>query len=253
MADPVQVQIYPERFSASRAERLMTCPGSANLPAAIPNWEPPPRRDKGRARQGDDIHEIFHSLAALPIADQRGFLQSLEYYMAVRETRRFKVLSEESFVAEWLKTKPRTTVDRVLYVQDELHIFDWKTGKIPVEVVDNKQLLFYAACAIHLAPKAKSVTLHIVQPWAKDVLGEPNMRSWEVSAHDLGLFMLEAQAAEDKILAGDLSLNPSDEGCKFCPANPRSRGEKASPYCPTLMQAWYPDTPIDEDFMLEDD
>ena len=61
-------------------------------------------------------------------------------------------------VAEWLPSKPGTTADLVLYVADEIHVIDLKTGKIPVLVYDNQQLLFYAATYGHLAPKAKGAS-----------------------------------------------------------------------------------------------
>jgi len=234
------------RFSASSAARLMACPASADLESAIPGWiAPVVDRNKGAKGKGTLIHKAFDITDGWSTSDLRQYVRALEYYLSVKETRRFKEMSEVTFEATWLQSKPNTTVDRVLYLSDELHIFDWKTGVIPVDVQDNEQLLFYAACAISLAPNAKGVWLHIVQPWAN------NMEAVFVTVKELAQFMNDARAAEAKILAGDHTFGPSDH-CKFCPANPHSRVEKASPYCPAMMDILYPSRPINEQELLED-
>ncbi len=231
-----------ERFSASVAARHMACHGSADLGSAIPHWTPPEPREEGAASRGTDMHDMLEPITNLPPSDMLNMAKALEYVAQLRMRRRFKVLTELSVEATWLMTKPKTTLDVVLYVQDEIHVIDWKTGKIPVPVVDNEQLLFYAVCVAALAPKAKGVHLHIVQPWAD------NTEEWYVDATRLNQFKLEAQAAEAAIQGGDLTLTPSDH-CKFCPANPHSRGPKGSPLCPTMMHMLYPQT-VDEDEIL---
>lgn len=214
----------------------MACPASANLPLAIPNWSPPdPVQEDARpaVSKGHKLHENFADIVTLPASDIRAMISALQYVEAVRSQRKFKVLSEESIEATWLASKPSTTVDLVLYLQDEIHVFDLKTGRIPVDVVNNKQLLFYAVCFAPLAPLAKGVTLHIVQPWAE------GNQSWFADTTVLKQFMADAIAAEKKILAGDTTFGPSDN-CKFCPANPHSRGLKGKPLCPAMMKLLYP-------------
>ena len=173
----------------------------------------------------------------------RDMLSVFEYVAEIRGQRRFKVMVEESVQATWLDSKPHTTADLVLYTQDEIHVFDFKWGKIPVEVIDNHQLLFYAVCYAPLAPKAKGVMLHILQPRAE------GNTSWFADTTVLQEFMAAAQLADKKILAGDLSFGPSDH-CTFCPANPHSRGEKGAPLCPEMMQLLYPRVTVDEDEIL---
>ena len=145
-------------------------------------------------------------------------------------------------MADWLDVPTPTTVDLVLHTQDEIHVLDLKAGKIPVEVIDNEQLLFYGASFGHLAPKAKHFTLHILQPWAD------GNSSWEVSTLRMAQFMDEAREAQRKVLAGDTTFGPSDH-CMFCPANPHSLGDKGAPRCPAQMQLLYPQ-PLDEDEIL---
>ena len=170
-------------------------------------------------------------------------VEALDFVAKLRRTRRFNVLAEEPAVAEWLVSKPTTTVDLVLYVQDEIHIIDWKTGAIQVDAYENEQMMFYARTHAHLAPKAKGVWLHIVQPWAKG-----GNSSWFCDANRLAKFTVDALAAEQKIANGDLTLRPSDN-CTFCPANPHSRGDKGTKMCPSLMLMLYPMT-VDEDAIL---
>lgn len=234
----------PKRFSASNAAMMMNCHASANLDLAIPNWtEPVVDRTAGAKGKGTNYHKIFEDVFQLPAKDIGHFATMFQYVAELRSTRRFKVLTEFQMTAEWLPSKPQTTTDLVLYTQDEIHVLDPKTGKIPVEVVGNEQLLFYAACVAPLAPKAKGVTLHILQPWAD------GCRSWFADTNTIRQFMDDAIATDLAITAGDTTFGPSDH-CKFCPANPHSRGDKGSPLCPEMMQLLYPQTRVDTDEIL---
>jgi hypothetical protein len=146
-----------ERFSASNAAKHMACHASANLELAIPNYVAPV--DETRAASvGTDRHDILARVNEMTAREMKGFASVLDYIADLRSTRRFKVLIEESITATWLPSQPKTTVDLVLYTQDEIHVLDYKNGKIPVEVVGNEQLLYYALCFAPLAPKAKGAT-----------------------------------------------------------------------------------------------
>lgn len=225
----------PERFSASNAGKHMTCHASANLDLAVPNWEPPveDRTADNASNRGTEYHKFFANISVLPAKDIAAFASALEYLASIRSTRRFKVLAEVKAQAKWLDVPTETTADLVFYTQDEMHIFDLKTGKIEVEVVENEQLLFGALTYAPLAPRAKGVNLHIVQPWAN------GNHSWFASADRLKEFMTDARAAQAAILSGSVEFHPSDH-CTFCPANPHSRGAKGRPFCPEMMRMLYP-------------
>lgn len=234
-----------EKFSASVAKRYMGCEGSANLELAIPNWVPPevdPDADNA-ANRGTIMHALFAGIMALPVKDQVHMSEAINYVAAIRKTRRFKVLIETPMKAMWLKSTPTTTADLVLYVADELHVFDFKTGKIPVDPWENEQLMYYAVTYAPLAMKAQGVTLHIVQPSAGITTG------WFASAQRLHQFAEDAKATEAAILSGSVQLSPGDH-CQFCPANPRSRGAKGRPFCPVMMDLYYPGPGINEKEML---
>lgn len=233
-----------EKFSASRAAKHMACPASANLELAIPNYVPPDPQIRGvAADHGTDMHTIFERIMQLPAKEIQWWVDVLAYMAKLRSTRRFKVLTEQSVKATWLQQEPETTVDLVLYTQDELHIIDLKWGRILVDVIDNDQLMYYAVCFWYLAPKAKGVTLHILQP------GADNLEAVFVSGTELKAWMDQAIAAEAKILAGDTTFGPSDH-CKFCPAYPHSRSAKGKPFCPATMELLYPAPPFDDDAIL---
>ena len=232
------------RFSASNADRLMACPASANLDLAIPGWTPPVVDPTAGAKgKGTNMHAVIEQATAFTPKEMLGMAEAIKYVAELRQTRRFKVLTEHTFEATWLQSKPKTTVDLVLYVADEIHVIDHKTGKIEVSVHDNSQLAYYAVCAASLAPKATGVWVHIVQPWAG------NIERVFLSTAELLTFMREAQAAEEKILQHDLTFGPS-EHCKFCPAYPHSRGDKGRPFCQATMKILYPPK-VDEQALLD--
>lgn len=239
-----------ERFSASRAERLMSCTASSNLEKMIPGFIAPPRdQSTAAATKGTELHETLEKLGNLSPADLRGMALIANYMADLRSQRRFKTLTEHSVIAKWLPSQPRTTVDWVLYLKDELHIVDYKMGAIPVEPYMNKQLMFYAASLLELAPKATEVNLHILQPLAKP---HPIMESWVCSSNDLNQFMEEAIATDGIITSGKgLTFVPSD-ACTFCPANPHGRGLKGTPACPAMLELLYPSPTLDVNDFLGD-
>jgi hypothetical protein len=223
----------------------MGCTASANLDVAIPNWIPPVKDDTAdnAANRGTIMHALFAGVMELKAKDAYMLAKAIEYVAQVRESRRFKSVIEAPMKAVWLDSTPTTTADLVLYVADEIHIFDLKTGAIPVEVVDNDQMMYYAATYGVLAPKAKGVHLHIVQPWAGV------MEAWYVTTAEIGAFIAAARQTEMDIMARVVEFHPGDH-CQFCPANPHGRGLKGRPYCPAMMELLYPQAPIDEDEML---
>lgn len=220
----------------------MACHASANLPLAIPNYLPPLVDSTAAAQSGTDVHEIFEKVWELTASEMRAFLRTVEYVEALCSTRRFKKLIEKEMTATWLVGQPTTKADLVLFTQDEMHVIDTKWGKIKVPVFNNAQLKFYAATYGHLAPKAKGVTVHILQPRCD------NMDSVFLDTNEIAAFIDEAQKTEAAIAGGSVAFGPSDY-CTFCPANPHGRGAKAQTFCPTMLGMLYPDR-TDEDAIL---
>jgi hypothetical protein len=201
--------------------------------------------DTNASAKGTSIHEILEHAGAYTPKEMEGIAEAMMYVALLRQTRRFTIINEAQGTGWWLKSKPKTKSDVVLYVSDELHIVDYKFGKISVDVLDNAQLKYYALAFAPLAPKAKGVWAHIVQPFAK------NIDKVFITMAELEQFRLESVAAEVAIDAGDVTFGPSDS-CKFCPANPHGRGVKGRPFCPVLMQLHgYTSAPLDVDDILQ--
>lgn len=236
-----------ERFSASVADRLIACAASANLPLAIPGWTPAPNDGETKASaKGTDMHALMEDIGAYTPAEMLGIARAIEYVATLRRRRRFTMLREFGMEGWWLKQdpKPKTKADFILYVADEIHVGDYKFGRIPVEAKGNGQLKYYALAALPLAPKAKGVTAHIIQPFAD------NIDEVFFTLDELEEFREDCLKAEAKIAAGDTTFGPSDH-CTFCPANPHSRGGKGTPSCPAMLQILYPRPPLDEDAILD--
>jgi hypothetical protein len=237
----------PEIFSASRAGRHIMCHASAQLELAIPNWVPPEvdETKDNAANRGTHMHTVFAELMGLRTRDAEMMGRAVDYVARIKDQRpRLKSLIEEPRRADWLATRPWTTADLVLHLKDELHVLDLKTGQVPVSAVENMQLMFYARTYLDLAPNAKGVTVHIVQPWAD------NMESWYVTGQRLKQFEAQALLAEAAIQGGSTTFGPSDH-CMFCPANPHGRGARGAPNCPAMMGFLYPQY-NDYDAMMED-
>jgi len=235
----------PERLSASAASKHVNCHASANLELAIPGYQPPPKGGNTAASiRGTDMHEILERAGGYSPKQMLGIARAMAYVAELRMQRRFKVLLEAPLTGWWLVSQPPTTADVVLHVADQLDVVDYKFGVIPVEAQGNSQGKYYAAAALPLAPKAKGVTFHIVQPFAD------NIESVFFTREELELFMEETRDAEAAIAAGSTTFTPGDH-CTFCPANPHTRGAKGSVACPAMLQLLYPTPTVDEDAVLD--
>lgn len=251
MAEYSRIRNGHSLITASKASQLTSCHASAHLDLAIPGWTPPdPQAPKVAADRGTNMHDLLEKSGDFTPKEQAGIARAMAYVAELRQKRRFTQLREETVEATWLKHKPKTTADVVLYTKDQLEIVDYKMGKIPVEVVDNSQLKYYAVTYGFLAPKAKGVTVHIVQPFADNIV------SWWVSATELKTFAQECIDAEAAIDAGSVKFMPGSH-CTFCPANPMMRGSKDAkgyPFCPAVLQMMHPDpTDLDEIAAMRDE
>lgn len=163
---------------------------------------------------------------------------------------RVLIRSEWSMEVTWIQSKGvRTTADLVMYEADSavLEVVDYKSGSIPVEVIDNVQLLYYARTVLDqltkegkTIPKRLLIRLRIMQP--------DNFVEHVVSLDELLEWAETALLAEDRVLKEVTSLIPGDH-CTFCPANPFARGERGYPLCPAKREQLFPST-IDIDEML---
>jgi hypothetical protein len=114
------------------------------------------------------------------------------------------------------------TADAILVDGNHLHILDLKTGRVPVDATDNKQLLTYALGAMRQlkAPNTIECTMHIYQP-------RVGHSKWTVSGLRLELHGRRLQSAAELALTSDAPTHPSPDACRYC---------KAKTICPSMRE-----------------
>ena len=215
------------RLSASRADRFMSCPGSVKLEDQMP-YEPAGEA----AALGTHIHELGEML--LNGADYDEILTSgvekenldmarsyAQFVNTLVENPKRKLI--EVNLDEGLKTLHPSlggTADAVLTESHTLHVIDLKTGRIPVDAKDNRQMMVYALGAMRKfnAPADINVKMHIFQP-------RTGHSTHTVSGNDIISFGHELKAAADLANQDDAPINPGSSQCQWC---------KAKPICPAI-------------------
>ena len=214
------------RLSASRMDRVMSCPGSYRLESKMP-YEP-----AGEAAAiGTAIHELSEKLLRGEAVNASDYpedqlsmaLDYVKFIIGLVEKPRKRMI--EVNVDAGLKSLHQSlggTADAVLVEGDHLHVVDLKTGRVLVDAEDNKQLLTYALGVMRMlnAPASITCTMHIFQPRA-------GHSKWTVSGTDLISHGHDLLAAANLALTDDAPTNPSTNACKYC---------KAKPICPSMRQ-----------------
>ncbi len=213
------------RLSASRTDRFMQCPGSYRLESLMP-YEP-----AGEAAAiGTAIHELSEIILTgkeIPAGTDPDHLSMAQGYAdfvnTLVENPRKKLI--EVNLDEGLKSLHPAlggTADAVLVDGDHLIILDLKTGRVPVEAKDNKQMLTYALGAMRQfkAPSYITCTMHIFQP-------KVGHSKWTVTGQDLVDHGARLKAAAELALSDDAPTSPSVDACRYC---------KAKTICPSMRE-----------------
>ena len=214
------------RLSASRMDRVMSCPGSYRLESLMP-YEP-----AGEAAAiGTAIHELSERFLRGEAFNPKDYpddhidmaVEYADFVNTLVENPRKRMI--EVNVDAGLKTLHQSlggTADAVLVDGDHLHVVDLKTGRVLVEAEDNKQMLTYALGVMRMlnAPASIQCTMHIFQPRA-------GHSQWTVSGTDLISHGHDLLAAANLALTDDAPTNPSTSACRYC---------KAKPICPSMRQ-----------------
>ena len=117
----------------------------------------------------------------------------------------------------WLDSRLGGTADVTLVdlMDDYIHLFDYKNGRVVVEVVDNEQMKNYAVGLLHEHPDALGVVVHLVQPNASHEDGI--IRTASYTRDELLAFEVELKKAADATSAPNAPLRAGD-WCMYCPA-----------------------------------
>lgn len=225
------------KLSASSAERWMTCPGSVQLSAGMPNVS------SEYAAQGTAAHYIAawaqaegESIAGflgqtalvegkeIKIDDEMlDAVQDYLDYLGAREILGDEGAIEQSFTPAMKKLHPDFggSTDYVSWRAKErlLRVVDYKHGAgVAVDVDDNKQLKYYALGALLSNPQwnAETVELVIAQPRCDHEQGR--IRSYTFPAFELLDYAADLIEAAKRTEEFGADLVPGKKQCKFCPA-----------------------------------
>jgi hypothetical protein len=224
----------------------MVCPGSVALIKKAP-----PQKDSPYANEGSDAHELAQLCLTnnKKPADYAGermkygtevsdeMIEAVSLYIDTIEsycqTAKFIRLYEVMFDLSILYPGLYGTADCVLISSDmkRLIVMDFKYGAgVPVEVYENKQLLYYvlgAICHGHVKgwfdnpmvfgyhQTLEEVEVCVVQPRCRHKEGP--VRSWSIMSPLLDEFAEELKKAAIETEKKDALLQAGDH-CKFCPA-----------------------------------
>ena len=213
------------KLSPSGAERWMACPGSVVLSEGMPE------RTSAFAEEGTQAHALAETWL-------RG-----EMLEADRETRdhisvyvnHVRDLGGKLHIEQRVKVNDEVygTADAVVWQADErhLHVVDLKYGAgVAVEVHGNLQLKIYALATLLTFPYAATkVTATIVQPRCPHTDGPIRSATFDVVDlldlhNDIEVAMTVVKDARqhqeaDLLTAG--FLQPTEKGCRWCPASPK--------------------------------
>jgi hypothetical protein len=216
----------------------MTCPGSVVLSKDIPNTT------SEFAKEGTVAHALAEKMLTFDAFSPPGDITQNEglYSGDLEMYRHVSVYVEhvESlcngrentlYVEEQVKVNDNVwgTADAIVWDSETktLYVIDLKYGAgIAVEVENNTQLKIYALAALlTMGYSAKKVNVGIVQPRCFHPHGA--IRAVEFDAVDLIDFNAELEEAVQRVKAAEAAplseimqhLNPTEKGCRWCPAN----------------------------------
>ncbi len=211
-------------YSASSLDRLAICPPSARLSQDIPETQ---SKDAERGTRIHAIGEMLltgedHNIVGLDLEELEIANGYAEYvWETAGETGAIYV--EESFHDALAFFHPHLggTADAVCVVGRDLHIIDLKTGRNPIDALENKQMLTYGLGALqkHGINKFDNVHLHIYQPNNISKVTYPiqRMADWAIELREI------AKRADDPFE----KPVPHAKACYYC---------KAKPICPAMRE-----------------
>lgn len=146
--------------------------------------------------------------------------------MMIDEVERVKadlfdpVLYTERYLdGSWLDPRLGGTADATLVeAASWIHLFDYKNGRIVVEVKNNEQMKNYGVFLLREHPDALGVVVHLVQPNA--VHEDGCIREERYLADELKLFEIQLKAAAEATTPANAPRRAGD-WCTYCPGKDR--------------------------------
>ncbi len=208
-------------IGASSMYRWEACPGSVKLSEGIES------KSSSYAEEGTRAHEFaaeWLKTGIIPDGMDDETAEAVQVYVeAVIASCKLKaghtLLVEQGFDLSEIYPGAFGTSDAIVYFPKtkSLLVFDYKHGQgIPVEVNNNRQMLYYGLGALmNFKFPVDEVVLVIVQPRCFHPDGP--VRSWSVTPLEVLDFAADLFEAAKKTADPNAPLNPGDH-CRFCPA-----------------------------------
>jgi len=235
-------EIAHSKLGASSYYRWKACPGSVKLSEGIESTE------SSYAREGTLAHDVASGALdnfffqkgkpAVPPNMASDFMPSIIVYVdAVKRVASYAnakadsghILIENRFNLEKIHKGMFGTADAVIYWPDEkkLTVIDYKHGAgIPVEAINNLQLLYYGLGAmVSNGFRCNTLEVKIIQPRCPHKDGPE--RTWSIGILEILDFMQQLGEDARATEVENAPLNPGGH-CRFCPAAPSK--------CPKLKE-----------------
>jgi len=213
-------------LGASSYHRWRACPGSIREIKKAP-----PQVSSVYADEGTRAHEMAADWLTgkgpnAKNSTEYEMMEAVDVYVTyIKELcqagKENQLLVEHRFDLSKLYPMLYGTADAVIWKPGikELEVVDYKHGQgVPVDVVENEQLQYYALGALLSLPnlRVSEVKITIVQPRCFHVDGP--IRSWSIPALELLDFAADLVDAAKATEKPDASLKSGDH-CRFCPAS----------------------------------
>lgn len=263
------------KLSPSSSKTWFACPGSIAMQASIPN-NPSRHSDDGTAMHWVAAECLRVELDAfayigekIPVNEHRGPKREVEftpdmaelvhgYVTTVRALAQGKTLWVEQRVefSDFVDVPDQFgTADTIILDQPagELMLIDLKTGRTPVQVEENSQLMIYSLGALKQIMEASGLVIVPPDPFAyaraagiktiRLAIYQPKvagMTEWTCTLEDLQAFAQKARDKAQTAVGAEKALatmpkpeweriylnpEPNDEECAFC---------RAMPTCPSV-------------------
>jgi len=205
------------RVSPSGYKRWMNCPGAYTLQEKLGDLIP---EDNGS--EAATLGTELHARAEAALKGECEPCEATQFYVSF--CRQLAAQKDAEMIVEakvplfWSREE-HGYADCVIRTEDTVHVIDLKTGSIPIDAVNNYQLLTYAY----------GMGMTSTEVFTMTIIQDNEAKSWSLSVDQIealsSVIGVKAQAALNPYIH---ELNASDEACMFCPCRPFCKAYTAS-------------------------